>query len=136
MRDCEKNKQDLHYSLYSDRVVVYEKDNDGNIIYDNGVPRIESELAGYELPVTFEANISTSGGEAKSIEYGYEIGSFEAIISTTDKSLPIDKKSLIWHTTEPRIVNGEVDPDSADYRVLAVKPSINEVKYLLKMLTK
>ena len=76
-----------------------------------------------------------SGGESEAKEYGVNQTDYEAVIVTTDKSLPIDELSLIWHTTEPALdADGLVDADSADYKVIAVKPSLNGVKYLLKKL--
>ncbi len=46
-----KNQQKLWYSTYADQITIYERDSDGNIIYDeiDGelIPRIKSERAGY-----------------------------------------------------------------------------------------
>lgn len=94
-------------------------------------------VAGYNKPVSFYANIAMSGGEAEAKEYGFDVGAYEAVLVTTDKSLPISETSRIWHTSEPQYgSDGMVDGDSADYSVLAVKPSLNGMKYLLKKLPK
>lgn len=62
---------------------------------------------------------------------------YAAAIVTTDRLLPINELSLTWHTTEPVLGSGEfVNEDSVDYKVIAVKLSLNGVKYLLKKLTK
>lgn len=137
MRSLKKNMQKLYYSLYSEQIVIYERDSDGNIIYDEidgGLyPRIIAERAGYGEPKEFYANISMSSGEANQAEYGFDIGSYEAVLVTTDKTLPLNELSLIWHTTEPVVgADGVVDEATADYSVIAVKPSLNSVKYLLK----
>jgi len=137
MRGLRINMQRLHYSLYSEQITIYEKDSDGNIIYDEidgeFFPRIIAERAGYGEPKEFYANISMSSGEVNHVEYGFDIGSYEAVLVTTDKTLSLNELSLIWHTTEPVVgANGVVDEATADYSVIAVKPSPNFVRYLLK----
>lgn len=141
MRSLKKNQQPLHYVTYSEEIKVYKRDENGNIEYveidGEKIPIELGTVAGYNEPVLFYANIAMSGGEAEAKEYGFDIGSYEAVLVTTDKSLPISETSRIWHTTEPKInADGTVDSDSADYSVLAVKQSLNSVKYLLKKLPK
>ena len=142
MRSLKKNKQKLWYSTYADQIILYKRDENGEIEYiddgeGNQIPIEIGTKAGYDSPVSFYANISMSGGEVNPAEYGFDIGSYEAVIVTTDKSLPIDELSLIWHTTEPAIgIDGTVDETTADYSVIAVKPSLNSVKYLLKKVAK
>ena len=141
MRSLKKNQQTLWYSTYADQITIYERDENGEIVYDEidgeHYPRILSEQAGYNNPVSFYANIAMSGGESEAKEYGVNSSDYEAVIVTTDKSLPIDELTLIWHISEPVFnENGTVDSDSADYSVLAVKPSLNGMKYLLKKLIK
>lgn len=142
MRNLKKNKQELWYSTYADQITLYKRDENGEIEYmddgeGNQIPIEIGTKAGYNSPVLFCANISMSGGEVNQAEYGFDVGSYEAVIVTTDKSLPIDELSLIWHDTEPTInVDGTVDETTADYSVIAVKPSLNSVKYLLKKVVK
>lgn len=141
MRSLRKNQQPLHYAIYSEEIKAYKRDEKGNIEYveiDGEQCPIElGTVAGYNGPVLFYANIAMSGGESEAREYGFDIGSYEAVLVTTDKSLPISETSRIWHTTEPKInADSTIDGDSADYSVLAVKPSLNGMKYLLKKLPK
>lgn len=141
MRSLKKNQQRLQYATYSDQITIYERDADGNIIYDEvdgeRYPRILSEQAGYNNSVSFYANIAMSGGEAEAKEYGVNASDYEAVLVTTDKSLPIDELTRIWHTSKPKFnSDGAVDGDSADYSILAVKPSLNGLKVLLKKITK
>ena len=141
MRSLKKNMQKLYFSTYNSAITIYERDEDGNIIYvdidGEQVPSIAGEIAGYNKPVIFFANIAMSGGESEAKEYGVNSTDYEAVIVTTDKSLPIDELSLIWHQSEPALdADGLVDADSADYKVIAVKPSLNGMKYLLKKLPK
>ncbi len=141
MRSLKKNKQKLYYATYSEEIIVYKRDEDGNIEYtevDGEKYPIEiGTVAGYNNPVSFYANIAMSGGEVKEKEYGFDIGAYEAVLITADKTLPITEMSRIWHTSEPKYgKDGIVDGDNADYSVLAVKPSLNGMKYLLKKLPK
>ena len=135
MRSLKKNRQKLYFATYSEEIKVYQRDENGNIVYvyvdGEKIPIEIGTVAGYNEPVIFNANIAMSGGEAEAREYGFDIGSYEAVLVTTDKSLPITETSRLWHTTVPKI-----NTDGADYSVLAVKPSINSVKYLLKKLPK
>lgn len=141
MRSLKKNQVNLYYATYNEEIKVYQRDENGDIVYIDvdGVP-VPIELgvmAGYEKPVIFYANISMSSGEAEAKEFGVNTTDYEAVLSTSDKSLPVSETSLIWHTTEPKYhTDGTVDGDSADYSVLAVKPSLNGVRYLLKKLPK
>ncbi len=141
MRSLKKNQQRLQYATYSDQIKIYERDENGNIVYidvdGEQVPVIICEQAGYNSPVSFCANISMSSGEAEAKEYGVNASDYEAVLVTTDKSLQIDELTRIWHTSKPKFnSDGMVDGDSADYSVLAVKPSLNGMKYLLKKITK
>lgn len=141
MRSLKKNQQPLHYATHSEEIKVYKRDENGNIEYveidGEKIPIELGTVAGYNEPVLFYANIAMSGGEAEAREYGFDIGSYEAVLVLSDKTLGITETSRIWHTTAPKInADGTVDVDSADYSVLAVKPSLNGMKYLLKKLPK
>lgn len=141
MRSLKKNQQRLHYATYCEEIKVYQRDENGDIVYievdGERIPVEIGTVAGYNEPVLFYANIAMSSGESEAREYGFDISSYEAVLVTTDKSLPISETSRIWHTTGPKInADGSVDGDSADYSILAVKPSLNSVKYLLKKLPK
>lgn len=126
MRSLKKNKQSLWFATYSDQITIYERDENGEIVYDeiDGelIPRIIAERAGYSDPVLFHANISAGKGTAQEDVFGTDID-FTRTISTTDLSLPIDTLSLVWIEHEPKFLDdGTVDPDSADYKV-AAKPA-------------
>ena len=141
MRGLKKNKQPFYYATYDAEKKVYDRDEDGNIKYiEIDGEKIPVEIGtepGYNNPVLFYANIATSGGDAEVKEYGVNSTDYEAVLVTTDKSLPITELSRIWHTSEPqRRDDGTVDGDSADYEVLKVKPSLNSMKYLLRQLPK
>ena len=136
MRQLKKNKQTLYYALYKGEVPIYTKDENGNILTTdvNGepVPVIESYKTGYDNAVAFEANISFDSGETSPAEYGLNVNDYNAIISADKGKFPFNEQTLIWHTSEVRYSEGEVVPESADYRIIAIKTSLNEERFVLK----
>lgn len=137
------NKQRLFYALQGAQIPIYERNSDGTIKYitiDNTLVPVETgdyEI-GYEMPVEFYANISTSG-EANVNEYGLSISDYDAVVVAPYGYLPITETSLIWHKGDigyKDINHTIVDPNTADYRVVAVKDSLNVSKYVLKRITK
>lgn len=136
MRDCKKNQQELYYSTYSDQITEYYRDSEGNIIYDeiDGelIPRIKCERAGYNNPVSFYVNISAGKGTSQEEVFGVSLD-YTKTISTTDMSIPLDEKSLVWFETEPTFnADGTVNEASADYSVVGIAKSLNNVVYALK----
>ena len=136
MRDCKKNQQNIYYATYSDQITEYYRDSDGNIIYDeiDGelIPRIKCERAGYNNPVSFYVNISAGKGTSQEEVFGVSLD-YTKTISTTDMSLPLDEKSLVWFETEPAYnSDGTVNEASADYSVVGIAKSLNNVVYALK----
>ena len=145
MMTLDNNKQKMFYSLQIGEAPIYETDEEGNIIYyqdseGNQIP-IETGDTGllYSKPVSFCANISMSDGEAKNKPYGKDYGDYDAIISMNKNEIPINETSLIWFENNPVYKDKEkniIDLSSADYKVLGVIPSINQVRYILERLTK
>lgn len=144
MRLLEKNKQDLKYALQVEEVPIYERDEDGNIIYievdGQKVPVETGETEpGYSKPVRFRGNIAMSGGEAEAKSFGVDISEYDAILIMEKSRIPIDETSLIWHTSEVNYADKQntiVDKKSADYTVKRVQPSLNFTRYLLKRIVK
>lgn len=140
MRSLRKNQRKLWYSTYADQITIYERDENGEIIYDEidgeSFPRIIAEKAGYNNPVSFYANISAAKGTSDSEVFGVSLD-YTKTISTCDMTLPISETSLLWFETEPRYnADGTVDSSSADYAVVAVARSLNNVVYAIKKLAK
>lgn len=140
----EKNKQDLKYALQVGEVPIYERDEEGNIIYIDvdgqkvPVETGETEI-GYDKPVDFRGNIAMSGGEAEAKSFGVDISEYDAVLLMEKDRIPIDETSLIWHTSEVQYTdeqNTVVDRKSADYSIKRVQPSINFTRYLLKRIVK
>ena len=91
----------------------------------------------YSEPTDFFASISMSGGESVSVEFGVDIGNYDAVIVTELNEFPLSETSYVWVSSEPQhSPQGLVDVTTADFRVTAVKPSLNQTKYLLMAITK
>lgn len=138
-----QNMQKMHYALQDTEIPVYERDEDGNIIYyedseGNKIPLETGETKiGYGKPVKFWGNISMSGGESEAVEYGLDLSQYSAVLVTAKGVLPINESSRIWHTTAPVVdENGYADEFSADYVVVKLSPSLNVDKYVLKAVVK
>lgn len=128
MMTLDINKQKMYYATLVDTVQEEYIDEDGN-----GYPTGEPKNI-YSEPVEFYGNIAMSGGEAEAQEYGIDVSAYDAILITSKDLIPIDETSLIWFESEVVYENEEEkipDEFSADYKVLAVKPSLNVSKYIL-----
>ena len=137
MRQLNKNKQKLYYSQPNNSETIYETDDQGNVIYTDidgvSVAVISEVKSYYDTPAEFHANISFDGGETKPAEYGLDTSGYNAVISANKGEFPFTEQTLIWHKSEP-----ETDeykhalPETADYRVAAIKTSLNEERFFLK----
>ena len=135
------NKQDMKYSLQDQTNTVYEKDDDGNPKFyeteDGEKIYYTHEVKGFSEPVDFRANISFSGGEAQSKEYGFDTADFDAILLTDRNKFPFKKGDLIWLDSEPtHTSDGLVDDTSADFTIVGIKPALYSTKYMLKAVVK
>lgn len=131
MISLQRNKQKMFYALHDSEIPIYTDyvDNDGNVIK---IATGETEI-GYSNPQKMKANIAYSGGEAEATEYGLSVSDYDVSMVTSKNAYPIDETSLIWIDAEPTFdESGNVDEKSATHRVVAVKPSLNVSKYLLK----
>ena len=146
MRTLQRNKQKLHYALLIGEQPIYALDDegnkiieyvdeDGNIYYQETG---ETELL-YSEPVSFFANISMSGGESQTQEYGVDISDYDAILVLNKDEIPIMETSIIWYKSDigyRDALETNVDPYTADFKVLAIKPSLNTLKVILGAITK
>lgn len=137
MRQLEQNKQTLYYANYVGEIPIYAYDEDGNVITviidGETVEIVDSTQQVYSNATEFKANISFNSGETHLAEYGLNVGDYNAIISADKGELPFNEQTLIWHTSEPQYSgDGDILPESADYRVVAIKTSLNEERFILK----
>ena len=134
-----KNKQNMKYSLYLEKIPVYATDDDGNILYDNDGDLVETGdyVNGYAEPIDFMANMVFSSGEAEATAYGVTVSDYDSKIVCAKGYIPITETSLIFTDSEPDYnSNGTVKDKSADFRVVKVQPSLNYMVYLLKRIEK
>lgn len=155
MRQLKKNKQTLYYSQYREQVPVNVYDDDGKILtteVDGELVEVMDYVTGYSAPVKFMANISFNSGETVLAEYGLNVGDYNAVISANKGEFPFDERTLIWikePTFDAGILQGSTNDllvasddenvgyvntvvESADYRVIAIKTSLNEERFILK----
>lgn len=144
MMMLESNKQKMYYSLQTEEIPVYETDDDGNIIYIDvdgesiPVSTGDTEL-GYSEPVEMFANISFGTTETTTQEFGVDVSDYDAIVVYGKGKYPLTETALIWFESEPKYKDGYktiIDGDSADYKVVSVRNTLNEGKAILKHLAK
>lgn len=120
------NKQRMQYSLQGQRVIVYERDDDGNIRYyvdsdGNKIPMIAEEKNGFSEPVSFMANISNKLSEVLVKEFGVDDSSSYCQIVTDKGYLPIKSGDYIWKKSAVgRDSDDLIDVNTADYIVKGV----------------
>lgn len=139
-----KNKQKLLYSLQGEDIPIYETDDEGNIVYTEidgeQVPVETGETkTGYQAPVIFYGNLSFYTGWNYPGVWGVTLNNADAILLMDKNELPIDETSRIWFKSEPVYLDDEqtvVDPDSADFSVSRIIPSLNQTRYVLKGIEK
>lgn len=146
MRTLRQNKQAMKYSIDYGEQPVYVLDENGNKIVefvDEEGNEYYKETGSYEnvisIPEDFYANIAMSGGEAEAQEYGLSVGDYNAVIVSTKRELPLALGALIWLNSPVEfedIGNTKPKETSADYKVIKVSESLNEVKYILKAIVK
>ena len=124
MRTARRIKQKMYYSLQSKTTETYERDEQGNIIYDiikgEPVPRTTGEpILTYDTPVEFYNSVSGVLTEDEMRAFGGEkIGN--AKMTYHKGEFPFVTGTLIWKDSEVKYNNGVVVEESADYVVLGV----------------
>lgn len=151
LRTARKNKVRLLYSLQGDTVPIYETDENGDIIYEDGVPVDSGDsFTGYQEPVEFFGNLSFYTGWNYPGVWGITLGNADAILLMDKHELPIDETSRIWFESVPvtktvmvydedtgeMVEKTVTDADSADFSVSRIIPSLNCVRYALNGIEK
>ena len=136
------NMQKMYYANQDTLVPVYEIyiDEEGN---EYQLETGETKLI-YGEPKEFDGNIAMSGGEAEAVEFGVNTSDYEAVLLLSRKAkdktgnvMKLKETSLVWFETEPqKDEEGNTNEHSADYRILAVKPSLNTARYVLQRVVK
>ena len=138
------NKQKMYYSTLTGKTPIYERDENGNIKYiavdgkQVPVETGETELS-YSLPAEMFANISFSGDETTAKEFGVDISSYDAVVVFEKGEYALTETSILWFETAPGYKDQQhkiVDADTADYKVVSIKDSLNQTRILLKHYTR
>ena len=124
MRDLRRNQRKMYYSLY----IEQENDSEFDTL---------DTVAKYSKPIEFKASLSVGQSDADDSPFGKDI-SYDRIISTVNKSLPIKETSLIWYETKPILLeDGTADPSSADYKVAAMPlDGLDGIRIAIKRIAK
>ena len=124
MRDLRRNQRKMYYSLY----IEQENDSEFDTL---------DTVAKYSKPIEFKASLSVGQSDADDSPFGKDI-SYDRIISTVNKSLPITETSLIWYETKPILLeDGSADPSSADYKVAAMPlDGLDGIRIAIKRIAK
>ena len=124
MRDLRRNQRKMYYSLY----IEQENDSEFDTL---------DTVAKYSKPIEFKASLSVGQSDADDSPFGKDI-SYDRIISTVNKSLPITETSLIWYEAKPVLLeDGSADPSSADYKVAAMPlDGLDGIRIAIKRIAK
>lgn len=124
MRDLKRNQRQMYYSFY----VEQGNDSDFDVL---------DTVAKYSAPVEFKASLTAGKSDSDDSPFGKDI-SYDRIISTVKKDLPITETSLIWYGTEPVLLeDGSADPSSADYKVAAAPlDGLDGIRIAIKSIAK
>lgn len=120
------NKQSMKYSQYGEKVTIYQRDDDGNILYyttseGEKIPLEDRTEIGYSKPVSFKANISNKLSEALMKEFGIDDSTNYCQIVTDKGYLPLKTGDLIWKKSAVGDDDeNNVDKTTADYVVKGV----------------
>lgn len=144
MRTLSRNKQSMFFSNQMGEQPVYEEDEDGNVktIDVDGelipIPTGDKEMI-YSKPEEFMGNIVFKGGEVVPVEFGIDTSAYDAVLIVSKDEPKLSETSLIWFKTPlvyKDMAKTKIEPNSANYRVTKVTPSLNVDKYLLQKVVK
>lgn len=134
MRTPRRIKQPLIYALIKGKAPIYERDENGNIVYriiaGEKVPKTTGGKRDvYSDPITFYNSISGDLSENELMAFGTQNNASAKLTYKRDQ-YPFRTGTLIWKNSEVRFLDdGTPDPTSADYRVMGV---MTEGQYFYK----
>lgn len=125
MRTPKRVRQKLYYALKGEPQPIYERDEDGNIIYilvgGEEIPKDSGEQTnGIEEPVMIENSIGGNLTQAEIEAFGSQ-GKDLASMTYRRGEYPFKVGTLIWLNSEiRRLEDGQIDDKSADYVVVGI----------------
>lgn len=121
MRSMERNKVDIWYALYQDKVPIL--DDEGN---ETG-----EYQTGYSNPVKFRIRVSPNKGSAGDEVFGKSL-EYDRVMNTADHSFPIDEYSILWIDIIPEIKEDGTTDTPNDFTVVRVAKDLNEWLFAIK----
>lgn len=127
MRTARRIRQPLIYSLLKGKQPIYERDEDGNIIYrivgGEQIPKTTGEDEDvYSDPISFYNSISGDLTESELQAFGTN-SRLSAKMTYRRNQYPFKAGTIIWKTSEVKYRDdGIPDPKSADYKVIGIMP--------------
>ncbi len=125
MRTPRRVRQPLIYSLLKGKEPIYERDDEGNIIYrivgGEKIPKSTGDDRDvYADPITFYNSISGDLSENELQAFGTQ-SNVSAKMTYRRNQYPFKTGTLIWKTSEVKFLeDGTPDPKSADYKVIGI----------------
>lgn len=125
MRTPRRVKQSMYVAHYHEGAPLYDRDSNGNIIYDTmpdgtQVARIVGEKpASYDTPEEFFNSITGELTAEELQAFGSEPKE-KAKMTYKRNEFDFAVGDLIWKESEVGYIDGVVDENSADYRVMGI----------------
>lgn len=125
MRTARRKTQLMKYANFHTSEPIYLTDDEGNIVYrtmpdGKSVPVKDGETKeGYDEPTEFYNSISGTLTEEELQAFGGETRAI-AKITYHKREFPFRVGTLIWKDSEVKHIDGEVDENSADYRIMGI----------------
>lgn len=138
MRTSRRVKQKMWYSMPDEKITVYKRDKDGNIIYDEklNIPLKSGEtLTGYGDEVEFINSITADLTADDLAAFGQDVNG-KAKLTYLNDEYPFVVGVRIWRTSEVGHKAGMVDEKTADYEVVKVLKGRKFTRCLLKEVVK
>lgn len=125
MRTPERVKQPMYYALKGEPQPIYERDENGNIIYiiigGEQIPKETGDVTnGISSPVPFRNSVGSNLTQDEIEAFGVQ-GRTLASMTYKRGEYPFEIGTLIWLNSEVRYLkSGEVDEGSADFVVAGI----------------
>lgn len=132
------NKQEIKYAVFSGTTDItttvpqgtWKNPITGEVYNLDNTTGDYKQIYG-EVTTTY-VNIALGNNRDEYEAYGFSQADYNGTIAVAKGELNLNEGSLIWFQSEVGYKDGEVDPKSADYTVIGIIPTINEIKYLIK----
>lgn len=138
MRTPRRIQQKMFYSQPDEKITVYKRDKDGNIIYDakTHLPLKTGEnRVGYGSAIEFRNSITADLTADELAAFGADANS-KAKLTYRNGEYSFMTGTRIWRTSEVEYIGGNVNEKTADYEVVKVIKGRNFTRCLLKEIVK